>query len=238
LLLRRYCCGGTAEESELQAVILDALEKKKSGDGTNFTSLVEAIEAPGDGSEQVKLIQCLSRCTASLHKKAHSSLITATLSTCWRGNAALLAAAEIFANNCVSANAELLHPVLSTLVKKFTEFPAPPALPTSASHHALSELATPAPTTPRAPDATTGRDLHRLLASILSTFPTATSCLLPLLRDSFPHRRRPAEDQRRYVGHLLRVVTAVPQLFEQVFEELIDRLLQATPPRPLPCHSH
>ena len=61
-----------------------------------------------------------------------------------------------------------------------------------------------------------GRDLHRMLGGILATFPTATSCLLPLLRDGFPHRRRPVEDQRRYVGHLLRVVSAVPQLFEQV----------------------
>ena len=182
LKLRRLC-SSDSEESELGKFIVESLSRKSGGDGARFTALLETLETPTEGDGQVRLVLCLARSTAMLQRKAHSNLITSVLSGCWLGNPALLSATESFANNCVSANAELLHPILGCLVRKFTDFPAPTMFWTSA--------------TGEQDEVGKSADLHKMLCSILSTFPTGTGCLVQLLRDGFPHRRRPVEDQRR-----------------------------------------
>ena len=216
------------DENELAIFVQKALEDKRKADGVHYQTILEAIEAPGDGCCQVKLVQCLSRCTNSLQRKSHSTLIATVLSSCWRENADLIGAAEVFAINCVSGNAELLHPALSSLVKKFVHFPPPSA----GKRPAVSSKPPSAQPNGTTEDATflvqvgMGREVIRILTKIIDTYPTATSCLLPILRENFPHRRKGLADQHNYSSHLLDVARKVPQLLEQILEELVDRMLQ------------
>ena len=72
--------------------------------------------------ELAVLVSCLSRCTASLHKEKHATLTSGVLKRCFRADENLASAAEAFAVNCVSANADLLSSILQELVKHFAEF--------------------------------------------------------------------------------------------------------------------
>eukprot|EP00126_Sphaerothecum_destruens_P010219 Sdes_comp20692_c0_seq2m16260 len=68
--------------------------------------------------------------------------------------------------------------------------------------------------------------IHIILAELIILIPAATSCLLPVLFEFFPYKRHSAEAHQNYIRNLLTVTCYVPALKCQIFELIIDKIIQ------------
>ncbi len=73
---------------QLLQFVQRALKSKAAGDDSAYRELVDTIKSGGEGKIagpcQLPLITSLSKCTATLTKKAHHSVVSAVLANCWR----------------------------------------------------------------------------------------------------------------------------------------------------------
>ena len=191
-----------------------------------FQQLVDIIDRNTDCVELAVLVACLSRCTASLHKKRHSDLTSIVLKRCFRADENLTAAIENFAVNCVSVNADLLAAILHELVKHFSEFDLlatqkpETIVDCGGAAHGVHE------SEEARQEAQNARDVHRVVHRVLETFPTGTMCFLDQLVQLYPHRVRRAAEQRAYLSNILHVTTYQPQLLPEILENVVERLIK------------
>lgn len=189
---------------------------------------MDTVDRNTDIVEQAALVGCLSRCTASLHKKRHGDLTSIVLQRGFRANEQLTSAVEAFAVNCVSVNADLLASILHELVKHFAKFDllaaTPPETEAEAEGRALrighmSE-------TELREHAQIARDVHRVIQRVLETFPTGTMSFLDQLVQAYPHRVKRVAEQRAFLSNILHVTSYQPQLLPDILANVTERLIK------------
>ena len=193
-----------------------------------FQQLVDCVDRNTDLAEQAALIGCLSRCTASLHKKKHSDLTCMVLQRGFRANEHLASAVEAFAVNCVSANADLLASILNELVKHLAKFDLLAATPPETEAEGAGRAVRMAHMTEAEMQehAQIARDVHRVVRRVLETFPTGTMSFLDHLVQAYPHRVKRVAEQRAYLANILHVTSYQPQLLPDILACVTERLIK------------
>jgi hypothetical protein len=196
--------------------------------GTPFQQLVDTVDRNTDLVEQAALVGCLSRCTASLHKRRHSDLTSKVLQRGFRAHEQLTSAVEAFAVNCVSGNADLLASILNELVKHFAKFDLLAATPPETEAEARSRALRNGhlSDTELQEHAQIARDVHRVIQRVLETFPTGTMSFLEQLVQEYPHRVKPVAEQRAYLSNILHVTSYQPQLLPDILAKVTEGLIK------------
>ena len=68
--------------------------------------------------------------------------------------------------------------------------------------------------------------IHMTIRNILALVPSASTSLIPLLSENFPHKRESVALHERYVHHLVQIIQYAPLTREPIIEIMMDRALQ------------
>ncbi|XP_076447065.1 RNA polymerase I-specific transcription initiation factor RRN3-like [Babylonia areolata] len=153
----------------------------------------------------------------TLVTKEHEQLVGIILNMDWLSrDLALTQEYKPLILNLVSAHPYYLRACLRMLVRKF--------LPQATSKRTGGD---------RLPDkATKEREeamfshVHELLRAVASIVPSTRTVVMQLMRESFPYHTRDVYTHEAYTRNLLLVIQYIPDLRRQIFELLVEKMLQ------------
>ncbi|KAJ3134705.1 hypothetical protein HK100_003349 [Physocladia obscura] len=124
---------------------------------------------------------------------------------------------KLLLENMVSANAALVHPVVTALVKCFR------------NGWLFSNILYFTARNPKDSQAAISMKfdrIHIVLASVIRLIPSGLHFMLPILRDNFPHKSNDTLDNLWYLRNLIRIAEYAPVLRNSVWALAIDRVIQ------------
>ena len=218
---------GRRTMDEIKLEVRMALEAHLRGDDGQYDGLKEMFAndkkrylPPVVGEEDDTLkphelqvyLMALTGCIPILKSKDCNGLVKAILNCSWLGrDAAFVKVFTHFLAALVSAQGSYLNHVLAMIVDKF---------------HDSRPSAWLVPDFPEISRDTMRDRLHSALQYLLKMFPSATSVLENLLRNKFPFLDDSMRVHMAYIHNLLRVKDYVPDLQEDIFDMILDRVVK------------
>lgn len=218
---------GRRTMDEVKLEVRMALEAHLRGDDGQYDGLKEMFAndkkrylPPIVGEEEDTLkphelqvyLMALTGCIPILKSKDCNGLVKAILNCSWLGrDAAFVKVFTHFLAALVSAQGSYLNQVLNMIVGKF---------------HDTRPSAWRVPDFPEVSRSTMRERLHSTLQYLLKMFPSAISVLENLLRTKFPFLDDSMRVHMAYIHNLLQVKEYVPDLAEDVFDMILDRVVK------------
>jgi len=221
-----YEVGGRSMD-EVKLEVRTALEEHLRGNDGQYDTLKELFASdkqrylpPVVGEEDDTLkphelqvyVVALTSCIPILKDKACNGLVKTILNCSWLGrDDAFVKVFTHFLAALVSAQGSYLSPVLTMMVEKFSD-----------SRSDVWNV----PDFPEVSRETMRDRLHRALQFVLQMFPSAVSVLEGLLGSKFPYQDGSLRVHMSYVNNLLRVKDYRPELSDEVFDLIINRVVK------------
>ncbi|PTB65399.1 RNA polymerase I-specific transcription factor [Trichoderma citrinoviride] len=218
---------GRRTMDEIKLEVRMALEAHLRGDDGQYDGLKEMFAndkkrylppVVGEEDDTVKphelqvYLMALTGCIPILKSKDCNGLVKVILNCSWLGrDAAFVKVFTHFLAALVSAQGSYLNQVLAMIVDKF---------------HDSRPSAWLVPDFPEISRDTMRDRLHSALQYLLKMFPSAASVLENLLRNKFPFLDDSMRVHMAYVHNLLRVKDYVPDLQEDIFDMILDRVVK------------
>mmetsp|Transcript_8293 Transcript_8293/g.19110 ORF Transcript_8293/g.19110 Transcript_8293/m.19110 type:complete len:570 (-) Transcript_8293:280-1989(-) len=183
-----------------RAFVINALKLQREGVKEDYNTIISILR--GDGPVTQRVLHTLTSCVAGFEPNAHWTLVNTVLGMDWFRDPLVTAELQKFVLHLPSCNVQFLVPCMKMLVRLL--------LPKDDEDLQYEQT----------------NCIHDTIQGLLQQFPTASTVLLPLLGETFPHKRMSARVHQGYLFNALRVLDYCPSLMEQLFLIVVDRLLQ------------
>ena len=197
--------------------VRQALAKRANGNNSGYEKIKEVYSTRKNGEEEPtpRLIKTYTTAllgNVSALTKSNADLVHEVLYSQWLGRQEDYVALFVrFLANLISAQGTFLGEAVRMLVNNLTA--APP------SYGKLANL-------PAVPRSIIYARAHKALQYLLQVIPSASRILSSALTFSFPHESDSRRTHIIYVQNLLKLVTYVPELREEVLRLITERLVK------------
>ena len=194
-----------------------AVDRHRLGDHTAYDNLRELLTADPFSEGAIssallrKHVHAFTTLSTSIAKGC-SSLVDAIIHCSWLGRDEDFIGAYLrLLVSLITAQSGYTHPILLSLVQKFATLrPAEGHLPQEIRVSRVELL----------------DRIHRAIAHILNSIPTATGVLQPILIKTFPYPTDTVRVHVNYVSNLLRVTEYAPALRSDILGMVIERVVK------------
>jgi len=206
----------------VQKYVADTLDSKAKGLFMNYNRMISELEfsLTQKPEDLIVWFRSLSQNASRISEKHHEQLIsTLTMKFDWsRANNEVTGAYIDFLLNLLSANGCFTSFCCKSIVKSLYPIPS--------SDQFKDSQKTPVKYDQDLTNKVHGH-VHQALQSVLSIVPSASSSLIGVIQQHFPHHRRhDVETHQVYLSNILKIVQYFPSLRDRILELCVDKIIQ------------
>eukprot|EP01134_Creolimax_fragrantissima_P003112 CFRG3112T1 len=203
------------------SAVQEAIQFRRNKFESQYDFLVETL-LRGDSSAVHVILTGMRHCISALTKENHE-ILTAFLKLKWSVYTKDVCEAHIsLMEHMVSAHSAMVRPVLTAIVRNFIPVTEQIQFDSSSDDSSSED---------EAPTLTIDQfdiyhNAHEALIRVTQVVPGCLTTLLEVLKEHFPHRRRSALANEKYLRNFLTVFLYIPVLRNQILRFAMHRLVK------------